>query len=406
MTARFAAGAEEGARPPGSGAPAPTGSALRILVVNWLDRENPQAGGAETHLHEVFGRMARGGDRVTLLCSGWRGSEPRAELDGIHVHRVGGRYTFSFHARRYFRRHLAPAGFDVIVEDLNKVPLFTPRWSDIPVVLLVHHLFGVTAFQEANPALAGATWLLERPVPWIFRSVRTVAISESTRQDLVRRGLAPERITVIPNGIDVGRYRPDPSRRRFPEPTLLFVGRIKRYKRIELVVQAVAELRDRGLDVRLVVAGKGDHMGELVRQRDRLGLADRIEFLGFVDDERKRELFRHAWVHVLTSPKEGWGISNLEAAACGTPTVSSDSPGLRESVRDGETGFLVPHGDVPALADRIARLVRDPGLRDDMGRAARSFAEGFSWEASSRRVRTVLAEEARGIRRPRRTRSP
>jgi hypothetical protein len=119
----------EGARP----ASPPS---LDVLVVNWQDRENPQAGGAEAHLHEVFGRLARSGHRVTLLCSGFEGAPSRATLDGIEVHRVGGRHSFAALARRYFARHLARHPFDVVVEDLNKIPLFTPRWTDRPVVPL------------------------------------------------------------------------------------------------------------------------------------------------------------------------------------------------------------------------------------------------------------------------------
>lgn len=363
-------------------------------MVNWQDRENPRGGGAETHLHEVFGRIASQGHAVTLLCSGWKGCEPRTELDGIEVHRVGTRYTFSLHARRYFRRHLKSRSFGVIVEDLNKVPLFTPRWSDVPVVLLVHHLFGSTAFQEANPALAAATWLLERPVPVVFRDTPVIAVSGSTRTDLVRRGLAPERITVVPNGVDLDAYAPVAGEPEFSEPTLVFVGRIKRYKRVDLMLDAVAALRDRGLNVRLVVAGRGDHLPELRRRRERLALDDRVEFLGFVSEDRKRELLRRAWVHVLTSPKEGWGLSNMEAAASATPTVASDSPGLRDSVVDGETGLLVPHGDVTALTDALQRILEDPRLRRRMGAAARSFAEGFSWDASAQRVLEVLRRSA------------
>jgi glycosyltransferase involved in cell wall biosynthesis len=108
-----------------------------------------------------------------------------------------------------------------------------------------------------------------------------------------------------------------------------------------------------------------------------------VSFLGFVTEQRKLELMRSAWVHVLTSSKEGWGISNLEAAACGTPTVASDAPGLRESVVDGVTGRLVPHGDVGALAAALRTLVHDPSLRRKMSEEARAFAGRYSWDASA-----------------------
>lgn len=363
--------------------------ALRILVVNWLDRENPQSGGAEEHLHEIFGRLVGRGHRVTALVSGWKGCAARAELDGIDVHRTGRRYTFSLAAPRYFRRHLRHAGFHVVVEDLNKVPLFTPCWVDAPVVLLAHHLFGATAFQAGAFPVAAATWLLERPIPRVFRDLQSVAVSESTRDDLVERGLCRERIEVIPNGIEVDRYTPDASLKT-ERPSLLFLGRLKKYKRVDLVLRAVARLAEEGLDVRLDVGGTGDQADALQALARRLGIADRVTLTGFVSEERKLELLRSAWVHVLTSAKEGWGIANLEAAACGTPTVSSDAPGLRESVVHGETGLLVPHGDVEALAGALRALIEDDARRERMSRAAREFAAGFSWDASADAFEALL----------------
>lgn len=358
--------------------------------MNWLDRENPRAGGAEIHLHEVFGRLAGRGHRVTLLCSGFRDGARRTVLDGIRVHRTGGRHTFGLTAPLYYRRVLGSDDFDVVVEDLNKVPVFAPFWVSAPVVLLVHHLFGPAAFQEASIPFAAATWLLERPVPLVFRDVPTVAVSESTARDLVERGISPERIEVIPNGIDPERYRPDPGVSEYPRPTVLYLGRLKRYKRVDLVLRAMALLRDRGVDCRLLVAGQGDHRQTLEALRTRLELEDRVDFLGYVSEERKIELLRRSWVHALTSTKEGWGISNLEAAACATPTVASDTPGLRDSVRDGETGYLVPHGDVDALADRLGHVLRNEDARKELGRGARRFAEGFSWESIAARWEAFL----------------
>jgi glycosyltransferase involved in cell wall biosynthesis len=368
---------------------------MRILVINWQDRHNPQAGGAETHLHEVFGRLADRGHEVVLLVSGWPGSAPRAELDGMEVHRAGTRYTFSMAAPIHYRRRLAHREFDVMVEDLNKVPLLTPLWARHPLALLVHHLFGRTAFQEAALPMAAATWLLERPLGRVYRGTPAMAVSGSTARDLVGRGLAEGDIAVIPNGIDLDRYSPGAPGCRFDEPTILYLGRLKRYKRVDLPIHAVARLRAQGVPARLIVAGTGDQAPALGALRDRLGLGDAVELRGFVDEAEKLELFRRAWVHVLASPKEGWGITNLEAAACGTPTVASDSPGLRDSVVDGVTGFLVPHGDVAALAGRLRSLLEDPTLRDRMGKEGRAFAERFSWERAALETEQFLRQAAR-----------
>lgn len=353
---------------------------MRLLVVNWQDRENPQAGGAEIHLHEIFGRLAGRGHQVTLLCGGWPGCPPRVTLDGIEVVRVGTRYTFPFLARRAWRRTLAPRGYDAIVEDINKVPLFTPRWGRTPVVGVVPHLFGGTAFQELPAPLAALVWLAERPIPRAYRRVPFEVISRSTADDLVARGIPRDQVEVIYCGIDSAAYTPLAGTRS-PHPLFAYVGRLKRYKRVDLIIQAFARLSHPA--ARLEIAGAGDHRESLERLARSLDLGARVRFLGRIGEEEKVTLLRRAWALAFTSPKEGWGITNLEAAACGTPVVASNSPGINESVRHGETGFLVPHGDVEALAAAMGRLVAAPELVESLGAAGRRFAEHFTWERSA-----------------------
>lgn len=330
----------------------------------------------------MFGRLAGRGHQVTLIASGWPGAASRVTLDGIDVHRTGGRHTYPPAAWRSYHS-LDDADFDVVIEDLNKAALFTPWWVRSPISLLVHHLFGETAFESASLPVATMTWLLERPLARIYGDLPVQAVSESTKQDLIGRGFRSDRIEVIPNGVDLDTYRPDPHLPPYETPTVLYLGRLKRYKRVDLVLRAVALLVGRGRRVRLVIAGHGDQSEALVALRDELGLSDVVDLPGFVDVATKKELFCRSWVHVLTSPREGWGIANLEAAACGTPTVASDSPGLRDSVVDGATGLLVPHGDVNALADALDRILTDPALRQRLSEGALAFASKFTWERSA-----------------------
>jgi glycosyltransferase involved in cell wall biosynthesis len=153
---------------------------------------------------------------------------------------------------------------------------------------------------------------------------------------------------------------------------------------VEFALRALAQARVHPADITLDICGHGDDRPRLERLAAELGLGPAVRFLGFVSENEKRRLLRSAWAVVFPSPKEGWGITNVEAAACGTPAIASDSDGLRESVRDGVTGFLVPHGDVSALADRLTAVANDPALVERLGRAARGFAEGLSWDAAAR----------------------
>lgn len=353
---------------------------MRILVVNWNDRENPNGGGAEVHLHEIFGRIAAQGHRVDLLASGWKDAAARAFLDGIDVHRTGTRYSFQFHARRYFQERLAGNRYDVLVEDLNKIPLYTPRWNGPPVVGLVHHLFGTTIFQEAPIHMAASVWLAERGISLVYKGRPFEAVSESTADDLVRRGIPRKSIRVIHNGMDTEFFTPARNVRS-ETPLFAYVGRLKKYKGVDLLLQAFATLDHPA--ARLMIAGDGDYREHLEELASALGIEGNVRFLGYISAEEKRDLLRRAWSTLFASPKEGWGLTNLESQACGTPVIASNSPGLRESLLPDKTGFLVPHGDTIALADAMRRVIDAPEIVEGMGIAGRRFAERFTWENSA-----------------------
>ena len=360
---------------------------MRVLLVNWQDRENPQGGGAEIHLHEIFGRLAAKGHDVRLICGGWPDCPPRAQLDGIDVYRVGQRHTFPFLARRFYAK--AHTGWaDVLVEDINKVPLYTPRWRAKRIVALVPHLFGSTAFQELAPPLAAAVWLAERPLGRSYAGVPFQAISDSTAADLALRGIPRESVAVIYPGIDTVAYTPGPGERA-PAPVFAYLGRLKKYKGVHLVIQAFAAMAVP--NAVLEIAGAGDYRPSLETLARSLDLGGRVRFLGRISEAEKLALLRRSWALVFASPKEGWGITNLEAAACATPVVASNSPGIRESVRHGETGFLVAHGDVSAMADSMRRIAESRELVASLGRSARAFAETFTWERAADQTERHLA---------------
>lgn len=366
---------------------------MKLIAINWQDLENPLGGGAETHLHEILERLVAYGHEVVLLCGGWAGCPPRAERNGVEIHRVGTRQSFPFLVRAYWDEHLRPRGFDVLFEDINKVPLYTTRWGAKRVVAVVPHLFGGAAFQELNPVLATAVWLAERPLPWVYRDVPFQAISESTADDLVDRGIRRDLVTVIPPGVSFDHYTPDAAQRA-PRPTFAYLGRLKKYKGVDIVIRAFAA--GAPADATLEIAGAGDYRPALEGLVQSLALGPRVRFLGFVTEAEKLALLRRAWAVALASPKEGWGLTNVEAEACGTPVVASDSPGIRESVRHGETGYLTPHGDVAAMAAAFAKLSASPALVAQMGARARTFAESFTWERCARATEAHLLSVIQG----------
>ena len=365
---------------------------MNILLVNWQDLENPQAGGAEIHLFEIFSRLAARGHRVRLVCSGWQGAPRQAVVQGIEIERTGGRNSFALLGRGAVRRALRAEPADVVVEDVNKLPLFLAGLTALPLYVIVPHLFGAAAFEEAPWPVAAIVWLAERPLPRMYRRAGFQAISESTRDDLVARGVPAPQIRVIHPGTDTQAYAPLPGLDRTPHPSFLYVGRLKRYKGVAYAIRALAVARRVRPDIVLDIAGSGDERPALEALARSLDVADAVRFLGFVSHETKLRLLRTCWATLYPSVKEGWGITVIEAAACGTPSIASDSPGLRDSVRDGVTGHLVAHGDVDALAHRLLQYAETPALVDTLGRNARGHAESLTWEATADATEAHLIE--------------
>jgi glycosyltransferase involved in cell wall biosynthesis len=313
----------------------------------------------------------------------------------MRVLRRGSWWNFNFVVpgvlRREFARGQRP---DLVVEDVNKVPCLAPWFTRAPVAVVVPHLFGMTAYRETNLAVATYVLGLETLIPWAYARCRFLVISESTRDDLVARGIEPARITVVHCGLDHDRYRVDPAVPKAAAPTLAFVGRLRRYKGLDWVLRALPAVRARVPGVRLEIIGDGPFAGALRRQTAQLGLDSAVEFLGFLPAADKTRRLQAAWAAVQPSPKEGWGLTVVEAAACGTPVVATDAPGLRDSVRRDETGLLVPFGDDAAMAGALVRMLTDGGLRERLARAAVAWASRFRWDECRRRSLDALLGEA------------
>jgi glycosyltransferase involved in cell wall biosynthesis len=277
-----------------------------------------------------------------------------------------------------------------VIEDINKVPCLTPWWTRAPVAVIVPHLFGTAAFREASAPIALYVLMLEALIPSVYRRSRIVVISESTRDDLVERGVDRDRIEVVHCGMDHEVHRAPAGTKKHRRPTVAFVGRLRRYKGLDWVLRVWPRVLERFPQARLEVIGDGPYRAGLERMVARSGAGASVAFTGFLPLEDKVRRVSEAWVLVQPSPKEGWGLTVVEAGACGTAVVAADSPGLRDSVRRDETGLLVPFGDDAGLAAALIRVLGDDALRARFAEAGRAWAARFTWPDCARRSLDAL----------------
>jgi glycosyltransferase involved in cell wall biosynthesis len=359
---------------------------MNILVLNWRDMKHPEAGGAEVHFQELFSRFVNNGHGVILLTTRFPGSAPCDTQGGIVVYRWGHTYLFNWQAPFLVRRILKRYAIDCIIDDVNKLPFFTPKWlPKVPCGVIFHHLFGPTVFGLTFFPMAIYVLILERMSSWGYKRTPCCTVSQSTAHELEQRGFPLASITIIENSVDTNRYSPDASVSK-EKDLVLYAGRLKKYKNVELVCEAVKVMIERGRRIRFAIAGAGDDEKDLRLLVKRLGLEASVEFCGFVDEAMKISLYRRAGVFVNPSRKEGWGITNIEAGACGTAVVANDVPGLRDSVRSGETGLLFRENDLEDCVRCISAIIDNEELRKKYEAGGRKWALGFSWDESYKKM--------------------
>ena len=365
----------------------------RLLAVNFRDPLHPEAGGAELHLEEILLEAVRRGWDVTWLATGFRGGSREAEHRGMRLVRRGDWYDFNLILPGVLRREFSNPAPDLVIEDINKVPCFVAQATKAPVAVIVPHLFGTAAYQEANALVATYVVALECAIPVAYRGSRFLAISESTRDDLVARGVPGDSIAVVHCGLNHERYHLDPAVAKAARPTLVFVGRLRRYKGLDWVLRSLPRVLEQVPQARLHIIGDGPWQPELVRQAAARGVAHAVEFCGFLPFAEKVRRIQSAWAVVQPSPKEGWGLTVVEAGACGTAVVAADSPGLRDSVQRDETGLLVRYDDDGALVGALTRVLTDAALRERLAAAGVAWAGRFRWDECARRSLDALTGE-------------
>lgn len=358
---------------------------LNILIINWQDITNPLSGGAEVHLHEIFKRLAQKGHHVTLLCSQYPNANSKEIIDNIRVIRIGNRNTFNFVMPQALFRLIKENDFDIIIDDINKVPFYTPLFVKKPLIGIIHHLFGSSIFIEAPLPFAFYVNFAERLIPLIYRRIPITVVSESTKKELIQKGFREGNIHVIYNGVDINTYR-ILNVARNPTPLIGYLGRIKKYKSVAHLLIAFKSVLQEIHNAKLLVMGNGDYLPQLKKLALSLQIDHAVTFTGTANEAVKVANLNRIWFMVNPSPKEGWGLTVIESNACGLPVIAADSPGLRDSVIDGKTGLLYNYGDCNQLADKIIYLIKQQDLRKKLGANSIEWAKNFNWDRSANKM--------------------
>ncbi|WP_433464317.1 glycosyltransferase family 4 protein [Spirillospora sp. CA-128828] len=371
---------------------------LRLAVVNWRDPWHPAAGGAERYAWELARRFAAEGARVHYLTCRARGQKRSERVEDVEFVRLGGRFTVYplvllwMLGRRLGRR------FDAVIDCQNGIPFFTP-WVQprrVPVFCVIHHVHDAQFGLYFPGWLAWVGQVLEGPVSrWTYRRHAFVVVSPST-QRAVRERLGWTGPThVVPNGSVVTEPEGVVS---VPagDPDLVCVTRLVPHKRLNLLLDLAEGLAETHPGLKLHILGDGPEAPALKAEISARGLDGIVTAHGYVPENVKAALVARADLHLSTSQGEGWGLSVIEAAALGVPTVAYDVDGLRDAVRDGTTGWLVHAGDDQVdVVRRALKELDDVTRRDQVTTECRTWAAEFDWAHTAGRMRDLVVSAVR-----------
>jgi glycosyltransferase involved in cell wall biosynthesis len=373
-----------------------------VLLLCWRDTGHPQGGGSETYLQRIGAQLAASGVAVTLRTAAYSGAPRDEVVDGVRISRAGGRYSVYLLALLAMLgarfglgplRHVRP---DVVIDTQNGWPFFARLVFGRRVAVLVHHCHR-EQWPLAGRLISRLGWFCESTFsPWVHRRNQYVTVSLPSARDLADLGVERDRIAIVRNGLDRAPAQ-TLSLPRSDTPRVAVLSRLVPHKQIEDALDAVALLRNTVLGLHLDIVGGGWWRERLVDYAARLGISNAVTFHGHVSDATKHAVVQRAWVHMLPSRKEGWGLAVTEAAQHGVPTIGyRSSGGLNDSIIDGVTGALVD--DHAELVERLEELLTDPSLRDELGRKAQARSAEFSWRQSASAMLTVLESVREGRR--------
>lgn len=360
---------------------------LNILIFNWRDTKHRWAGGAEVYIQELAKRWVKDGNRVTLFCGNGTKRKRNEKIDGVKIIRRGGFYMVYVWACLYYIFKFR-GEYDVIIDCENGIPFFTPLYLKIPTFLLIHHVHQEVFRKSLKAPFATLATFLETTVmPFIYKNIQVITVSPSSKEEILRHKLTKAEPIVIYNGVDLKKFKPGKKNKK---PLILYVGRLQYYKSLHIFIKAAKVILNKIPEAQFVIAGEGEQRKKLEKYARIMGISEGIKFLGRVTERQKISLFQKAWVFVNPSFMEGWGLTTIEAAACGTPAVASNVPGLRDSILNPHTGFLVPYGKSDKFAEKILKLIENERLRNRLSRKAIKWSSQFTWEKSAAAFYSVI----------------
>jgi len=364
---------------------------MKILILSWRDIKNPRAGGAEFITHQCAKYWVEKGNKITLFTSSFPNCKTNETIDGVKIIREGLEINVAWWAFRYYRRYFRNK-FDIIVDEINTVPFFTPLYAKEKKVAFIHQLAREIWWYEANFPINLLGYFSEQSILKLYRKIPTITVSNSTKNCLLNLGFKGKNIYIIPECVKHDFQEDLLDIKKEKDPTIIYVGRIKKSKRIDHCIRAFINIKKELPSSKLWIVGDGDekYIKHLKNKVLTNNLKDEVVLFGKLDDYEKFKLMRKAHVIIVTSVREGWGLIVTEANSVGTPAVVYDVPGLRDSVKNKITGIICGKNSAEDLAANIVELLKDDDYAEKLSENALKWSKDFICEKTGETTLEIL----------------
>lgn len=370
-----------------------------IFALSWRDIRAPKAGGAELFTHKMLAGSSREFKIVHFSpCFERKAACLPEEIDNVTYLRKGNIFTVILHAARYYWKHRKQ--IDFVIDQCNTHRFFTKFWvSRRKRIFLIFQLTREIWDYHLPFPFSKIGRVFETAMLRLNRQDITITESQSTADELIGLGFSPDKISIIPIGLDMPAWSRERWEEKMAEPTFVYIGRFAQYKGIDAALVAFADIKKKFPTAKLWIIGKQDkkYKSEVLDplcKNHSLSYGETedfdVEYKGFVDEAIKYTLLSQAHALLFPSIREGWGIIVTEAAAVGTPSITYDSPGCRDAVDKGNAGYLCTQNTPKGLADCMCSVILDHDCYLQMQQAAHNFAKQFSWEATTKQFKNLI----------------
>ena len=356
---------------------------MNIVWFSWKDIRHPQAGGAENISWHLMQNLIKDGHRVRLITAFYPGSKTSENISGVEIIRRGRKVSVYYQAKKYFKQNLTDWA-DFCIDEMNTIPFGCAFYNKTPSVLLAYQLARSVWFYQLPLPLSVIGYLIE---PMYLRALarryqKVITESQSTKNDMVHFGFKPKQVGVFRVGIELNPLNKLPPKDNLNK--ILILGAVRPMKRTLSAVKGFEFARDFNSSLKLTLAGNidGPYGNKVAKYISNSRHSDAIKILGRVSQSEKIDLMRSSTVILVTSIKEGWGLIVTEANSQGTPAISYDCDGLRDSVLNNQTGILVKSGAEQELGQAVNTLLSDPVEYLNIRQAAWQLSKSYTFEQS------------------------